>query len=206
MSEPVQNTAVVAEGLGLLTSMYAKQPNVRKILTAILSVRQELENVMWGVFVGRRLRTATLYPLPQTNNVLDVIGALVGQPRGGISDAFYQAILFLRVAVNRSTGRITEWSNFASILLQTSGGGVEYFEGKTSFELGVFDMTLPAVAVASVLTLAVPNGVRAVFDYSTWPTGNDFRWAAADGTHGQGVWGDTAGTVGGLLVAALEMT
>lgn len=205
MSEPVQNTAVVAEGLGLLTSMYAKQPNVRNILTAILSQRQLLENVMFQVYSGRNLRGAALYALPVTNSVLDAIGALVGQPRDGLSDAQYQPIIFLRAAVNRATGRATDWSKFAQILLGFSGGGVEYYQGEASFFFFVGDMLIDPVVVASVLFDAVPNGIGpGVFAYSTWVDGNDFMWGSTySAGAGQGKWGSHYdGTVGGLLVAS----
>jgi hypothetical protein len=206
MSEPVENIAVVTEGLGLLTSMYAKQPNVQAILTAILSVRQTLEAVLWGVYTGRRLPqpSSALYTLPLTNSVLDALGALVGQGRGGLSDVQYQATLLLRVAVNRSSGRITDWSGLAALVLPYASG-VEYFEATAAFSLGFWNLMLPALALAGVLADAVPNGVRANFDYSGWAPGNDFEWCAADGTGGQGVWADSTGAVGGLLVASLEM-
>jgi hypothetical protein len=205
VSEPVHNESVVAEGLGFLTSMFAKQPNVRNILTAILTERQKLEDVMFAVYAGRNLRGAALFALPTTNSVLDAIGALVGQPRDGLSDAQYQPVIFLRAAVNRATGRATDWSKFATILLGFSGGGVEYYQGEASFFFFVGNMHIDPVVVASVLFDAVPNGIGpGVFAYSTWADGNDFMWGSVyDATAGQGKWGSTYdATVGGLLVAS----
>lgn len=208
MSEPTPNTAIVAEGLERLTSMYAKQPNVRKILTALLAPRQETANMLWDVYVGRRLRDAVLYPLPQTNSVLDSIGDLVGQPRATMSDADFQAVLFLRVAVNRSTGRTTNLSQFAAILLQTSGGPCEYLEGVAAYDFGVFDMALPPIAVAGALSDAVDNGVRGTFVYSTWPFSQNFTWGSVYSVGaGQGGFGSVyAPSAGGLLVAAQPLT
>lgn len=208
MSEAQNNTQMVAQALGRLTSMYRNKPNIRNIVKAIISQKQELQNVLYQVYVGRRLATAILYAPPQTNSVLDAIGVLVGQPRLGLPDAQYQAILFLRVAVNHATGQTPNWGLYARILLKTAGGGVEYWEGTAALCLFVGDMSLPIAVVARVLGDALPNGVRGVFAYSTWPDGNDFEWCDAnDPTHtGQGTWGDANDpSIGGLLVSCAEM-
>lgn len=213
MSVPTQNTGVVAAGLARLTSAYATKPGVRKILTALLTPKQELENVLFAVYVGRRLSTATLYALPTTNSVLDAIGKLVGQPRNAMSDAEYQAVLFLAVAVNRSNGRIGDWSKFAAILLHYfAGGPVELLEGTAAFDFGVLDFTGAdadniVVAVAGVLAKAVPNGVRASFVYSTWSSSLNFTFGSVyDGTAGPlGLGSIYDGSVGGKLVASLSL-
>ncbi len=128
----------------------------------------------------RQLGQATINALPATNAVLDSLGALVGQPRSGLDDADYVTAIRLRAAVNRSKGRMSDWSNLAAILLRVSGGPVEYVEGgNASFYFFVGDMpaTLNPNVVASLLSSADPNGVGPnCLGYSTWADGNDFEW------------------------------
>lgn len=209
MTEPVLDSTVVADGLARLTSMYVNQPNIRKIVTALLTPKQTLSTQLFNVYVQRRLSTATLYTLPLTNSVLDAIGALIGEGRNGLSDANYQAILFLAAAVNKSNAICPDWSNFATILLNTSAGPTVFLEGTAAYDFGMLDMTLPPIPVAAVLSKAVPNGVRSAFWYSTWDHSLNFTW----GSHYSGGAGSSQGfgsvyspTVGNLLIAAQPMT
>jgi hypothetical protein len=210
VSVPIQNTMHVAQGLSRLSSAFITKPNVRAMLAVYLQPAQDLENAIWSVLTMRFLRTATLYdpaaipPAPNANAVLDGLGEIVGQPRHGMSDAAYQAMLFLRVAVNRATGRVSDAANFAKILLTTAAGPVSYYEGDAALFLGVWGMTLDPSIVAQALAQAAPNGVHLVFAYSTWADGNDFEWADLNNlsTSGEGAWGDTvAGLVGGPYVS-----
>jgi hypothetical protein len=280
---PTQNTAVVAEAVSFLTSMYRSKPNIRAIVTALLSEAQTLENALYGSYVDRRLSTAVavvptpsygtiatissswyeqvvapltlpaatygaatlaisidmfpglvftnpstfvstgaLAPVPlqsttkvavgtvqQPNSVFDAIGALVQQPRGGLDDSDYRSILYLKVAVNKSGGRTTDWSGFGQILLKTSGGPIEYVEGAlASFDFIVLDMALSPTVVASVLAGGVPNGVGANLVYSTWAAADTFEVTSAYGGGtliGEGfgsAYPLPTGTAGGLMTAA----
>jgi hypothetical protein len=166
---PAYRGTIVADGLARLTSQYAKQPGIVGMLRALLQQCQDLENALYPALVARQLRTATLYALPTTNVVLDVIGDLIGQKRLGISDADYQAILFLRAAAIRSSGRPPDWSRLATILLQYAASPAVYLEGDAALEFGVFNLTLPPAVVAQALTGAGAGGVRVNFSYTTWP-------------------------------------
>lgn len=205
MTTPIQNTQIVAQGLARLTSAFITKPNVRAWLSVLLRPWQDIENATWQVLTMRFLATATVYSLPATNSVFDTIGALVGQPRSGLSDSDYKSIIYLRIAVNRSTGRTTDWSNFGAILLRAGAGGpVSYFESMAGLFFGVWNENLNPVLIAQTLARAVPNGVYGVYAFSTWADGNDFEWADANNltTTGEGTFGDSvAGAVGGLLVS-----
>jgi hypothetical protein len=125
---------------------------------------------------------ATTATQPLTNSVLDGIGALVGQQRLGLNDLDYLTAIYLRIAVNRSGGRQSDWSNFVAILLRTSDGPVLYFESGTAgtgvssaFYLGVWGMTLNPNVVALVLSSAVPDAEGPnCFAWTTWPDGEDY--------------------------------
>ena len=217
MTVPVQNDKIVPQGLARLTAAYITQPNVRALLAAYLSPLQELENAFWGILEARVLATAPTYSnlasIPGTDNIVfDTIGALVGQARQGRGDVAYQTLIYLEIAVNRSTGRTTDWSRFAQILAPWASSIVFLNGDNAGFDFGAWDLTLPPVTVASSLSRAVPSGVGAVFEYTAWPDGNDFEWSDAgdgsqgQGASGQGTWGDTSGsTVGGLLVSGFAL-
>ena len=192
MPVPLQNPQVVGQGLARLTSAFITKPNVRAWLAAILRPWQDLENAAWQVYTMRLLATATQYALPATNAVFDVIGSIVGQSRDGLGDADYVSLILLRIAVNRATGRITDWSGFGGLLLRFSGGPLFYWEGgprkdvarppngyvvgptipaqiiggQGSFILFVYDMTLNPELIAGILADAVPNGERGVLGYT----------------------------------------
>jgi hypothetical protein len=126
---PIYNPQIVAQGLARLTGAFGQKPNVRAWLAACLQPAQDLEDATWQVLGARFLASATRYTLPETNAVFDTIGALVGQPRNGYSDSDYVSLIYLRIAVNRSLGRTTDWSRFGGILLTQSLGPLGYFEG-----------------------------------------------------------------------------
>lgn len=205
MTTPIHNTQIVAQGLARLTSAFTTQPAIRAWLAVCLQPWQDLEDAAFQVLTMRFLATATTYSLPATNVAFDTIGALVGQPRSGLSDSDYKSIIYLRIAVNRSTGRTTDWSNFGAILLRAGAGGpVSFYEAMAGLFFGVWDENLNPQLVAQTLAQAVPSGVYGIFAYSTWPDGNDFEWADVNNpsTTGQGTFGDSvAGLVGGLLVS-----
>src|SRR5580700_8605674 len=181
MPVPVYNGQIVGQGLARLTSAFITKPNVRAWLAATLQPWQDLENATWAALGARFLASAPCYTLPATNNVFDTIGALVGQPRDGYSDTDYKSLIYIRVAVNRSTGRTVDWSNLASILLREAAGPVGYMDGApnagpadplpeivggASFALWCYDMAiLNPILVASIMAEAVPNGVRGTFIY-----------------------------------------
>lgn len=205
MGAPTQQTTVVADGVAKLTGNFQQQPNIVAFLKACLAQKQALENAIFPILAAIQLRTATLYTLPSTNAFLDILGQYIGQPRGGLSDHDYQAVLFIKAAVNRSAARHQDWSRIAAVLLSTSGGPVSFTEGVAAFYLFVGNMTLNPNVVASVLAGGVGDGIGAQLGYSTWADGNDFEWDDVNNpsTTGQGTFGDSvAGLVGGLLVSA----
>lgn len=208
MPAPVQNTSVAAKAVGFLTDRYRSQVSIPAIVRALSAGKQDLENAIMPIFSLGTLKGAQLFTPPQTNPVLDAIGRIVGQPRAGVSDAVFQALIFLRVAVDSFSGRVTDISRIAAVLLRTAVGPVIYWEagaGGTSWALFVAGMTLPADAVAGVLTAAHVSGQGINnFAYTTWPFAQTLLWADATNpsTTGQGTWGDSvSGGIGGLLAA-----
>lgn len=174
---PVYNQQVVAQGLARLTSAFITKPNIRKVLAVYLQPFQDLEDAIFAVYTGRVLANAPVYALPQTNVVFDVIGRIVGEARGAVSDADMKALIYLRIAVNRSHGLVTDWSRFAQILNPFCDTPPIYYDDLAGLYLGCWNIQLPALTVAFCLARAVPNGVAGKLAYSTWPDGNDFEWS-----------------------------
>jgi hypothetical protein len=205
---PVYNTQVVAQGLARLTSSFITQPNVRKMLAVYLQPLQDLEDAFFAIFTSRLLATAQTNTLPATNVTFDVLGQIVGiASRGAFSDADMQTVIALQVAINRSTGRTTNWSQFAQILAPLSSGTPTYLEGAASIVFGLWGLLISPLTIGSMLSRALPNGVAGLFQYSTWLDGNDFEWSSRSfASAGQGTWGSRySANVGGLLVAAQRL-
>jgi hypothetical protein len=170
-----------------------------------------LEDRIRSVLNTRILRTATCYSntvsIPGTDNVVfDTLGALVGVSRGGLGDLSYRSVIYLEVAVNRATGRTTDWSGFFNILQPYCSGTVIYLDGEAAFYYGLWNLTLDPNQIGLALSKAVPNGVGGYFAYTTWPDGNDFEWGSRySAGAGQGTWGSRYNTAtGGLWVAGIE--
>jgi hypothetical protein len=217
----------VKQALAKLTSQYAttvyyddngiahfqgNAPQLAALLAAYSNQAQELEAALWGVYLWRQLANVlpgaltAPYANPSTGvggSVIDTIGSIVGQPRLGMSDVNYVGVIYLRIAVNRSIGAIPNWSNFAAILLPTSGGPIQYYEAippigyvpahtraSAGFVLAIWDMGLNPVIVAQVLAGATPHGVNGQLHWTTWPDGDDFEWTSVyDTGTGELGWG-----------------
>jgi len=180
------------------------------MLAVYLAPFQDLEDAIWGVLNDRILSTATTYSglvsVPGTDNsVFDVLGALVGVKRAGLGDVALESVIYLEVAVNRATGRTTDWAKFFTILKPFCSGTVIYLDGDAAFYYGLWDLQLDPNQIGLALSKAVPNGVGGSFAYTTWPDGNDFMWSSRyDSSAGQGKWGSRYDTsVGGLWVAGI---
>lgn len=209
---PVFNNQIVAQGLARLTSAFITQPNVRAMLAVYLQPWQDLEDATWDVLNGRILATATVYALPATNAVLDALGALIGQRRGSLSDAELKALIYLRVAANRATGRVTDWARFAQILTPFCDTVPVFYGDQAGIYFGCWNLfpdnvPNPANTVAQVLARAPGNGMGAVLAYTTWPDGNDLEFTSTyGGETGEGGWGSVyTPAVGGFWVAGAQL-
>ncbi|HEY1696173.1 MAG TPA: hypothetical protein VGG39_28595 [Polyangiaceae bacterium] len=203
---PRYNDKITPQGLARLTSQF-QQPNIRAWLGAILPELQALEDATWGLYIGRSLATAIVYDLPETNVVFDAIGEIVGQQRGSLSDLEMKTLIYLWVAVNRSTGRVTDWSRFAQILTPFCDIVPIFYGDQAGIYFGTWNLQLDPNATATTLGFAVPNGVRGLFHYSIWVDGNDFTWGSRySAAAGQGAWGSRYdASIGGLWVAGASM-
>lgn len=209
MTEPVRNGQIVGQGLNRLTSAFIDKPNIRALLAVYLQPFQDLEDALYDVYVNRQLANATLYALPQTNVVLDTLGALVGISRQALSDASYAVLIRVCALCNRSSGTMANWSTIVGVLQSSDAfsGTVTWEQGVRAFELGLWDMTIPPQILAAMLSRARASGITGYLAYSTWADGDDAEWSSvSDTAEGEGGWGSvSSSTTGGLMVAVLPM-
>ncbi len=117
----------VEQALALLPSQFTDSAKLRSLITALVARVQEIEDDTWACIEDRMLSTAE-------GVQLDQYGKVLGQPRDGLSDDDYRALLGIRILANRSNGQ-------ADVILQVVAGlldrdrlsmGVEYRQQGTA--------------------------------------------------------------------------
>jgi hypothetical protein len=172
-----QKTTHVVEGLAKLLGQFSGSVNLRNLLTILLTQVQSIENDVAAVAAGLTVSTATNYQL-------DIIGAIVGEPRAGRTDASYRPRILSRIGINISNGHPDE---ILEILTATLGHSVTLTEyAPAAFEIYTLVADPSVLAdVVSVLTSLRPAGVSGYF---TWhPSGTVFQYDGAAGTGYDGV-------------------
>lgn len=116
-----------ARALALLPSQFAGATKLRALITAFADAAQDIEDDTWACIEDRMLDTAE-------GAQLDQYGRVLGQPRDGLSDDDFRALLGIRILANRSNGQ-------ADIILRVVAGlldrdrlsmGVEYRQQGTA--------------------------------------------------------------------------
>ncbi len=83
--------------LARMPSQFRDKPRIRALIQALALGVQCLEDDMFGVLISTPLDVAT-------GDALNQWGALVGEPRGGLTDEDYRVFIDARVLVNISEG------------------------------------------------------------------------------------------------------
>jgi hypothetical protein len=197
---PTQDTAIVAEGGALLTSMYVSKPVIAGIVQALTARLQQIENDFWAMLNAIQLPNNPLPGGPWS--ILDQIGAIVGAVR----NADYLALIRLQAKVNRARGLAEDVLSLAAIM--TGVVPPVYIEdGIAAFYLGCWNIAGSFPLFRPLLSQVRAAGTYGLFHYTTWADGNDFEWGSRyDSAAGQGTWGSRYdSTVGGLFVAAVAI-
>jgi len=112
-------------------SQFADSPNILAVLAVIAGEVQALETTAFDLVADRMLDTAV-------GAQQDQWGKIVGQPRGGLSDADYKVLLKVRIEANRSCGT---GETIISVISKITGasvvhlrwGGIAHYEA--SYEI-----------------------------------------------------------------------
>lgn len=103
---------VVASGLGEMLSQFDGAPKLRRLAEIFLEQLQDVENVVLDLVYERTLDGASGF-------WLDVIGRILGEPRGGLDDNAYRRFLEARAVVIFSTGVREDVLSIMSLLTQS---------------------------------------------------------------------------------------
>ncbi len=140
-----QRTDHVTLGQGRLLEVL-QRPNMKALLGVYLTQIQELENVLFGVFVDFVIDDAT-------GEQLDLIGRIVGQSRNGRVDDVYRTWLKARILVNRSSGTLPELIAIVRLLVGTEASGFHV--------LPVYPKAI-VVTIDGLLTVTEPAQLHAI--------------------------------------------
>lgn len=100
MSIVFKSTHVV-DGIAHLLQQFKEKPNIESVLAVFLDENQQLENAIEGVLNGYNIDLAV-------GEQLDVLGRLVSQPRGSLTDDNYRGYIKAKIKINRSSGTLEE--------------------------------------------------------------------------------------------------
>lgn len=214
-SLPIEhNTEIVENGLALLLGQYADSDKMKAWFSTYLEQLQDIENAMQEVLTLRALATAF-------GQQLDGLGAIIGQPRLGNTDARYRVLLAARIAINKSSGTINELIKIARLIHNDEAAAVvftEYYPASAELFLNetLFE---PAFFYQMLLDTARPAGVRLFFKYIAGDSDNAFTFSSesdpvalepgnytsqmsSDEGFGDWLFGEDYGT-GGMFVGVL---
>lgn len=176
MSEFVPSTTVVATGLAFFTDNNA-QANIEAITTVYLQIFQDIESAVYATYQSRLLDQAT-------GAQLDLLGKIVGQPRGNFSDTDYRPLIRARILVNRSDGTSRAITEIVAAMIRGSSvtatyvdtydfkWQVSFFDILASFSYAVVD------AWAVLLRQAKALGSGSDIIYSGTTTDHALIWCA----------------------------
>ena len=158
------NQSYVAQGLARLLEQYKGQPRITALITAWLAQCQEVEDALWSVWLDRELQSGLA-----TGDLLDKLGALVGQVREGVSDAIYALLISARIQANRSDGKRPTLIKIASLLAPGFVVGTREYIGAVVMTIYGPLVVPPAVLSQQFLQVAQLAGVRMTLVYTLEP-------------------------------------
>lgn len=130
----------VALGIARMPSQWATSANMLAMLRVYLARYNVLEGVFQDLLLKRSIDTANADdPTGTVGDQLDQLGAKVGQPRNGLTNADYRRYIRARIATNNSNGRIED---FIAIAMLIAGDPAAYVQvmprTNSSVEVGVW--------------------------------------------------------------------
>ncbi len=147
---------------------------------------QELEDAYHDLAVLRWISVAA-------DDQLDIIGAIVGQPRDGLSDDDYRRYCYARVKANKSSGLVEEILSIITLILDDDTATVEWFSGFPATYRAVVETITVSDTIASIIAAflydATKAGVRSMIQTRADVVAEMFncpKFVPLDGAQGPG--------------------
>ena len=150
---------------------YGPNPRLQAFLAAMLTQVQSLEDVTFEVLVG-------IWPLTAIGAQLDVLGKIVGQPRGELTDDEYRIMILGRIFVNKADGQMPQFLELLEIIGLLTDVQV-YEEVPAAFVVSIVSSDYPLVEFDLIGGMK-PAGVAMTFVYSRYASDDTFQ---ASGTY-----------------------
>lgn len=171
---PIQPEDHVTNGLNRLPLQFADQPNVRAVLTVLITPMQLIEETIARIILQRSVNVAT-------GQTLTMLGHLIGQERNGITDdELFRRYVRARIAANKSNGLFSTLYNVTRLVLNDTRyklylrneGTATARLSITSDSVGLDDDVVQVLG--TMLEVAVAAGVRLLLEWSGVPDADTF--------------------------------
>jgi hypothetical protein len=137
--------------------MSDEENNIKKLLRALVTPVQDLEDTLQTLLVERSIDTAV-------GEQLNVLGRLVGQERAGLVDDDYRRVLRARISVHRSKGTIADINKITRLIAYPDPLDIEIDNhgpaALTVYVNGGIVSFQTSATLAKLLQEAVAGGVR----------------------------------------------
>jgi len=182
-----------------LLKQFKGQPNMEGIAASYGQQFQEIEDMLWDLYMYRWISTAF-------GEQLDKIGEILGEKRAGKTDANYKIALYSRAYLIRSNATIEDL-----LFAMTNSYSADYRLrelGSAALKLRLLTAkpgTVDENTLYNVLQRNKGAGVEAKFVWSDYDEDNTFRWATGSTreTTSTAGWSDVAKTYGGKRAGVL---
>lgn len=159
-----KKTTHVAEAQGNIVEQFKGKTNLETLIGIYVAQLQEIENAL------DQIRTETDDIEVAVGQQLDNIGEIVGEERGGRSDAQYRTALKVRIAINVSSGTVEDLLGVVSLLQPDLS--LELVQSQpAAFVISVLDPIDPDVVdidqIGTIVGDAKAGGVRGLIEFVT---------------------------------------
>lgn len=161
MGVPTQITDHASGALLRLLAQYRDKPLLAGVLNVLNGQTQQIEDALYDLLTERTLANAV-------GAQLDVIGKIVGEPRGdSVDDAEYRVRIEARVAANNAQGTLDDIFSVFDVLLPSADLSiVQYFPAGFVLDLGESVDPDKVPLYKRFLTDIHPAGVDSQFTWS----------------------------------------
>lgn len=204
-----------ARAQALMTGAFRDKPIARGTVAVFTGSAQRLEDAAWEVLLNRYLSWGAYARVPYDSEPgedvivdaqgvqLDVIGAIVGEPRAGRPDIEYNPAVRLRAVVNRSRGtpddliKIGRTANPDATIYYNEYGPIDLPGGSAVLPGSSVTVNPMNARAGRVAVIGAPGGIPCEFIAGQGATPAEcLSWSRADGLPpywrpdiGSGVWG-----------------